>query len=809
MAGAPEGRAQTPDRPGAESRTQVEQEALRDVAGTDLQGADGPLRRVGFALAQLHHAYRAHRVAGKAGATFASPVPFARVREGTVAVDAIARGDDASQLLADLRALGLKDGAAAGRLVSGRLPLSAIPEAARLSSLHSARPVLPVRRIGSTTSQGVEAIRSDGFREETGATGAGARVGILSDSYDNSRSASTTAVEDVRSGDLPGPANPNGFTQPVQVVEDADQPESDEGRALAQIVHDIAPGTELLFHSAFNGGSVNFADAIRTLAAEGATVIVDDVLFPGEPMFQDGIIAQSVDDVVFGDGVPHVTSAGNNGRSSYESPYRASGRQGPVGGDLHDFDPGPSVDTLQTIRVPAGTTVQVALHWNQPSASTGGEGARSDLEVFLLDSAGRIVAEPQRRPNAGGNPFEFTTYENTSSASQTLGIGIERVSGPAPSLMKYVLFEEGGNVERLEYDDPAPTLYGHANAQGAIAVGAAAYFNTPPFNDNVEAPVINNFSSVGGIPILFDELGRPVPGDGVQRDNPDLTAPDGVNTTFFGSDLDGNNFPAEDDTFPNFFGTSAAAPHVAGLIALLQEGEPGLSPRAYADALRQSAVDVRRTSEGVETGVGPDPFSGAGFVNGAQIQLQVPTVDQFTAEVSPEQSNVLAVTWREQDGASVGRYVVERSFLGTPFQPVDTVASEGAGTYRVRQENLEPGIYDFRLRIGRNGTLEVGPRTRGRVRVQGKVVVKGPYPNPTPGTFRIRLTVPQSQGVVLALYDALGRRVGIVERTFLRADRPQLTRIDESLVDRFGSGLYFVRIVGEEFDTAVPVTFVR
>ena len=171
MAGVPgEGTAQTPDRSPEASRTEAQQTALRDVAGADLRGADGPLHRVGFALAQLHHAYRAHRGAGKTGATFDAPLPFARVREGTVAIDAIARGDDASQLLADLRALGLQEGAAAGRLVSGRLPLSAIPDAAGLSSLHSARPVLPVRRVGSITSQGVESIRSGPYREETGAT---------------------------------------------------------------------------------------------------------------------------------------------------------------------------------------------------------------------------------------------------------------------------------------------------------------------------------------------------------------------------------------------------------------------------------------------------------------------------------------------------------------------------------------------------------------------------------------------------------------------------------------------------------------
>jgi hypothetical protein len=105
---------------------------------------------------------------------------------------------------------------------------------------------------------------------------------------------------------------------------------------------------------------------------------------------------------------------------------------------------------------------------------------------------------------------------------------------------------------------------------------------------------------------------------------------------------------------------------------------------------------------------------------------------------------------------------------------------------------------------------EIGPRTRGVVPVQGQVAVEGPYPNPVDGgPFRLQLTVPEDQGVVLALYDALGRRVGIIYRDFLRANRPRIARIDASTVNRFASGLYFIRIVGEQFDTAVPVTFVR
>ena len=49
---------------------------------------------------------------------------------------------------------------------------------------------------------------------------------------------------------LPGPANPFHFNKPVEVLEDLDSGGTDEGRALLEIVHDVAPGSALAFHTA-------------------------------------------------------------------------------------------------------------------------------------------------------------------------------------------------------------------------------------------------------------------------------------------------------------------------------------------------------------------------------------------------------------------------------------------------------------------------------------------------------------------------------------------------------------------------------
>ncbi len=105
---------------------------------------------------------------------------------------------------------------------------------------------------------------TDLVREHFGLDGTGVTVGILSDSYD----CLGGAAADIASGDLPAPAN-------FFVLDDSFCPGTDEARAIGQIIHDIAPGAVLGFHTA-GGGQANFATGITELAAAGADVIVDD-----------------------------------------------------------------------------------------------------------------------------------------------------------------------------------------------------------------------------------------------------------------------------------------------------------------------------------------------------------------------------------------------------------------------------------------------------------------------------------------------------------------------------------------------------
>ncbi|HEY4376436.1 MAG TPA: hypothetical protein VGM93_04730, partial [Acidimicrobiales bacterium] len=145
-------------------------------------------------------------------------------------------------------------------------------------------------------------------RTHGGVNGSGIKVGIISDSYAKFAS---EASADVAAGELPGSANPCGFTKPVKVLSDYHASDAtDEGRAMAQIVHDLAPGAQLLFASGFNG-DIDFADQILALRDAGATVIVDDLGYFNETSYQDGPIAAAVDQVT-ADGVAYFSAAGND-----------------------------------------------------------------------------------------------------------------------------------------------------------------------------------------------------------------------------------------------------------------------------------------------------------------------------------------------------------------------------------------------------------------------------------------------------------------------------------------------------------------
>ena len=462
------------------------------------------------------------------------------------------------------------------------LPVSAIPPLKDLSSLQLARPAYAGTQVGNVTSQGDDAVRGALIRNSFSFDGTGVTVGTLSDSYDCLGGASAG----VASGDLPAGVTVLEEQSPCAGA-------TDEGRGMMEIIHDVAPGASQAFHTAFGGQAV-FAQGIINLANAGARVINDDFFYFAEPFYQDGIIAQAVN-TVKAMGVAYFSAAGNADRKAYEAPFRPSGQFFDIGfggQEAHDFDPDAGVDTCQQITIPVGETLILDYQWDQPFFSVSGPpGSASDMDIVLTDAACTTRLASSASSNVGGDPFELVGFTNAGPAI-TFGVIILRFSGPNPELMKTV---GSGSITIDEFDTKTGASWGHSAALGGLGVGAADYRATPAFGQ--DPPLIETFSSAGGTPILLDTAGNQLATPEV-RQQPDITAPDGADTTFFGgSDSDGTGFP-------NFFGTSAAAPHAAGVAALLKQAAGvSLTPDDTYAALKDTTIDMDDpSSDGFDTG---------------------------------------------------------------------------------------------------------------------------------------------------------------------------------------------------------------
>ena len=560
-----------------------------------------------------------------------------------------------------------------------------------------------VTNVGATDSQGVVQHRVDRI---PGINGQGITVGVMSDSYDTNAAPNSAAL-DISTGDLPGAGNPLGNTEPVVVVQESPGG-TDEGRAMLQIVHDLAPRARLGFATA-NGGEINFADNIRslagfpgaprTVAGFKADVIVDDIIYLGEPFFQDGIVAQAVDEVA-AKGVSYFSSAGNRpATQAYDSkPHIVPGDSASwagtnlnfanvdpalYAGGFHNFAPGSAVDIAQTIQFANNSTI--VFQWNEPfdpqpptpvgaplASGVGTVPLNGDTSFTFNGTAGQLVeifvdadSTTTGIPNPdltfalvdpNGDEIQFVdsttnpesltlelplsgTYtvvvdsflpaqlgdflyrvqpvevveqvlsdynllffltngtfigafseqnlftnrpmEIGSLPGATLQMVIARANTPkshkrnVADRIRYVGFSGVNPQEYFSYLDPV--TYGHNSARGAMGVAAYAFF--APF-------VPEAFTSPGPSTIYFDKNNRRFRNPEV-RQKPDMAAMDGANTTFFSADSS-----VDADTFPNFFGTSAAAPHAAAIAALVLDaaGGPGkVKPNQMRKILQDSA----------------------------------------------------------------------------------------------------------------------------------------------------------------------------------------------------------------------------
>ena len=448
-------------------------------------------------------------------------------------------------------------------------------------------------------------------------TGKGITVGVLSTSYNclnkikNPKMPDITEADDINNGEVPND---------VYVVKEVGKcytSSNDEGRAMIQLIHDIAPDAKIAFYGP--DSITDFAQGIQTLAlpkgqfdafgreGAGADVIVDDLYFHAEPFFEIGLVGESIRQVV-AKGVPYFATAGNttkNGNGGIYSnthpqfvPYAPARDSAYRGNNAKILKVGDGEnDTILPVTLKNNGTQRIGIWWNQSYAG----GNQSDMVACLTQQSGKRISSSNwcvRQP-LGQDPMILLSITLPDAApSGVYGIQLFHNGGVTPGIIKVMGFKQAA-VDSL--GTLSGTVKGHSATPEAFTLGAADFAKTPQCSTTAIEVKMESFSSHGNTPLLFDSAGKSIY---LIPNKPDATAIDGVSTSFFSSAIPAADKlpvfkdPACDYTSPYaFYGTSAAAPDAAATAALILQDNPGMTPKALYQVLKQTATPVGASPE--------------------------------------------------------------------------------------------------------------------------------------------------------------------------------------------------------------------
>ncbi|HEY6457482.1 MAG TPA: S8 family serine peptidase [Steroidobacteraceae bacterium] len=494
--------------------------------------------------------------------------------------------------------------------VAGVTRISA-PTYVRPTPPHALRPVLhgftrpPEQKQGTGAAidqNGVSIMRADQFVAQTGTTGTGVMVGV------QSIGVATLSVIQAR-GELPASIQvlyPTGNTTPAV---------ADEGTALLEEIHAVAPGATLVFCGP--NTFVDFTSCMTQLINAGATVLVDDTGFAADDLMslnndQSTAIAQILSQ---NPAVMAFSSAGNSNGTYWEgnySPVSVATTSLPAlscpsgAGTADTYVAAFGSDTSQTLQVMGDSSFPLLLAWADPPTQL-----TSHFDVFWFAAGSSTALGCMSTASAATN--ELMQYVTLPAGSYTLLVA----SPDASTSGKFLKLWAGGDgLTALSVSTPGALVSPQAAVPGLLTVGAVVG------SDGV-GNTIETFSSTGPLTLAF-----PTP---AQLQAPALVAPDAISI-----DAQGTYFTA--DLFPdgNFYGTSAAVANAAGVAALLRGAFPALSAAQASIAVQSGATALGATV--------PNDRFGYGRIDalGALATLPTPTITALSDQTSSGSASTAA-----------------------------------------------------------------------------------------------------------------------------------------------------------------------
>ena len=452
-----------------------------------------------------------------------------------------------------------------------------IKDISSLKGVYSVQPVIsPVIRKIDRGKEG--SFSSENFWKQDGITGAGVKIGIVSDGVED-------ISEAMKSEALP---------ESVHILSSGN---GTEGTVMLEVVHQIAPDSELYFHSAGNN-KIEFNRAVDALIAKGCQIICDDVGWPDEPFFEDGIVASHIKEVIESKGILYVSAAGNDAGRHYQGMFFNNGS------GWHDFSAGTSNSRNLYVYIPQGEKVTVVLQWNDSWNCS-----ENDYNLYLCDRcSGDVLAASEKVQNGTGTPLEYIQYTNKEETAKNVSISIKKNCGQDRILEVYIYADSSVKIhsDNLVEED---SVFGHPAVPEVICVGAVD-------SRNPKSTGIASYSSRGPVSIYYPNYEL--------RNKTDLCGPGNIR-------VQGTN--GKDSLFA---GTSASAPSVAGIGALVWSMYPGKSGSEIREILCSSAEDLGEP--------GYDTVFGYGSVNSSTFTLieSLYTGNRLSSEkseISPLEAN--------------------------------------------------------------------------------------------------------------------------------------------------------------------------